>query len=171
MHINISSFIQSVRRNHALEHATIQILSSRKKYSFLAGYSDWHGFWVLGEVDTNDLLDATREALSRLKGGEARLAVHPNCGTNFSVSGLLAGSAAMLALAGADTSRKRLERFPLVISLVTLALIAAQPLGPKAQQHLTTCPQPGSLEIAGVQVVPVQFARMHRVLTAEAQEE
>lgn len=167
---SISSILHAIRRNHALEHATIQILSTRKKYSFLAGYSDWHGFWVLGEVDTLDLQNAAREALSRLKGGEVRLAVHPHCGTNLAVSGLLAGSAAMLAMAGANSSRKRLERFPLVVSLVTLALIAAQPLGPKAQQHLTTCPQPGNLEIAAVQVVPLQFARVHRVLTVGAQE-
>jgi len=170
MQKSISSVIQSIRRNHALEHATIQILSSRKKYSFLAGYSDWRGFWVLGEVDSLDLQNAAQEALARLKGGEARLAVHPHCGTNFAVSGLLAGSAAMLALAGANSTRKRLERFPMVISLVTLALIAAQPLGPKVQQHLTTCPQPGNMEIAGVQVVPLQFARVHRVLTTGARE-
>ena len=167
---SVSLILHSIRRNHALEHATIQILSARKKYSFLAGYSDWRGFWVLGDVDTLDLQNAAREALSRLKGGESHLAVHPHCGTNFAVSGLLAGSAAMLALAGANSSRKKLERFPLLISLVTLALIASEPLGPKAQQHLTTCPQPGSLEIAGVQVVPGQFTRAHRVLTVRVQE-
>ena len=166
---SVSLILHSIRRNHALEHATIQILSARKKYSFLAGYSDWRGFWVLGDVDTLDLQNAAREALSRLKGGESHLAVHPHCGTNFAVSGLLAGSAAMLALAGANNSRKKLERFPLLISLVTLALIASEPLGPKAQQHLTTCPQPGDLEIASVQVAPVQFARVHRILTNGSQ--
>lgn len=166
---SVSSILHSIRRNHALEHATIQILSARKKYSFLAGYSDWRGFWVLGEVDTLDLQNAAREALSRLKGGESHLAVHPHCGTNFAVSGLLAGSAAILALAGANSSRKKLERFPLLISLVTLALIASEPLGPKAQQHLTTCPQPGDLEIASVRVAPVQVARVHRILTNGSQ--
>jgi hypothetical protein len=170
MQRTISSILHSIRRNHALEHATIQILSSRKRYTFLAGYSDWRGFWVLGEVDIQDLQNAAMEALARLKGGEAGLAIHPHCGTNFAVSGLLAGSAAMLALAGAGTARKRLERFPMLISLVTLALIAAQPLGPKAQQHLTTCPQPGSLAIVSVQVVPLQSVKAHRVLTSGAQD-
>lgn len=165
-----SSIIHSIRRNHALEHATIQILSAKKRYSFLAGYSDWRGFWVLGEVDSLDLHSAAHEALARLKGGEARLAVHLHCGTNLAVSGLLAGSAAFLALAGADSTRKRLERFPLVISLVTLALVAAQPLGPKVQERLTTCPQPGALEIADVQVVPFKFIKVHRVLTSGARE-
>jgi hypothetical protein len=166
---SITEIIHAIRRNHALEHASLLVLAAKKGNRNLAGYSDWRGFWVLGEVDTEDLLAATQEALTRLKAGESRLAIHPNCGTNFAVSGVLAGSAAWLAMAGTGSGwKKKLERFPLVITLVTLVMILSQPLGPKVQSRVTTCPIPGKLQVVSVQQQSLRNTIAHRVLTKDA---
>ncbi len=167
---SITKVVHAIRRNHALEHASLQVLAANKGNRNLAGYSDWRGYWVLGEVDTEDLLSASQEALTRLKAGESRLAIHPNCGTNFAVSGILAGSAAWLAMAGSGNGwKKKLEHFPLVITLVTLVLILSQPLGPKVQSRVTTCPTPGTLQIVSIQKQTIRNTTAHRVLTKDAQ--
>lgn len=158
--------ISRIRRNHGLEHATLHVLSQSLPGRSLAGHSDAGGFWLLGEVSTEELRQAVEKARLRMLAGEENLAVHPNCGTNFVTSGILAASAAMLAMLGAGSSKRdRLERFPLVVSLATLALLAAQPLGLLAQQHITTSGRPGDMRV--VEIIPTRRGkvRAHRVLT------
>jgi len=61
-----------VRRNHALEHATIHVLVRRRrphKRLMVAGRSTDRGFFVYGAVDTDELHMAVSEALARLRGG------------------------------------------------------------------------------------------------------
>lgn len=143
--------LSRIRRNHALEHATLQILSRKNPALRMAGYSDTGGFWVLGDVPLEDLQQSVDEALQRLRAGEARLAIHPFCGTNFVTTGLVAGSFAWLGMLGTGRSaRARLDRWPLIISLVTMAMIMAQPLGPLVQANFTTDAQPGNLQITHI---------------------
>ena len=156
-----------VRRNHALEHATLQILSGRQPALGLAGSSDIGGFWVLGELDTQDLQEAVDEALVRLRHGESALAIHPNCGTNFAAAGVMAGGAAWLGMIGSGGSiRRRLERLPLIISLVTIVLVLAQPLGPILQAKVTTQAAPGNLKVTGITRFERGNMPVHRVTTA-----
>src|SRR5512147_3069088 len=90
--------ISRVRRNHALEHATLQIMARKRPTTIAAGYSDTSGFWVIGQVSTEDLEESIKEALARLHAGEHELAIHPNCGTNFVAAGAVAGSLAWLGM-------------------------------------------------------------------------
>jgi len=154
-----------IRRNHALEHATLQVLARRAPGRMLAGYSDASGFWIVGNVSTEDLLQAADEAVRRLRAGEHSLAVHPACGTNFVVSGLAAGSAAWLATLGGGSFRKKLDRWPFVVILVTLALILAAPLGPRLQAQVTTDAEIGGLQIAEIARYPRPRVTLHRVRT------
>ncbi len=155
-----------VRHNHALEHATLQVLAEKNPHLRMAGYSDPRGFWLLGEVSTAEVEEGAQQALDRLKGGESSLAVHPNCGTNLVTTGLLAGSFAWLGMLGAGhNSRDRAERLPLVISLVTLAMLVAQPLGPFIQQHVTTDAAAQGMEIVRVERSQRGEVPLHRVLT------
>ena len=55
------------RRNHGLEHATMNLLSKKKPGTF-AGHSDHKGFWIIGDVSTDLLLETVQEALTRMKG-------------------------------------------------------------------------------------------------------
>lgn len=158
--------VSRVRRNHALEHATLNVLAGKKKHPLLAGYSDFNGFWIMGDVDTQELQLAVDEALMRLRNGEADLSLNANCGTNFAVSGILAGTAAWLGMLGCESNwRRRLERLPVVISLITLVLIISRPLGMKIQAQYTTMPDPGSLQVVSIMIHDFKGLVIHRIRT------
>jgi len=158
--------ISRIRRNHGLEHATLHVLSKRHPGKKMGGYSDFNGFWLLGDLEEPEVYDAVGEALSRMKAGEGNLAVHPNCGTNFATAGSLAGLAGVMGMLGVGSrKRDKLERLPMVAVLATLALILAQPLGLNVQKHLTTSGEPGNLEV--IKVIPSQKGglKAHRIIT------
>src|SRR2546430_15176339 len=85
----------AVRQNHALEHATIVLLSKRFPDVRLAGVSSALGFFVFGDVPTEAILPAAQEALSLLRTTQPELAIHERCGTNLAVAGTLTGLAAL----------------------------------------------------------------------------
>jgi hypothetical protein len=157
--------ISRIRRNHALEHATINILSLRFPFRRLAGYSFPGGFYILGDISTEDLREAAVQALVRMNNGERNLAIHEHCGTNYVASGVVTGLLAWLGMAGAKRNRDKVERLPLIIALVTFGLIASQPLGPVIQERVTTSSDLEGLSI--VDVFPIVFGQfsLHRVIT------
>jgi hypothetical protein len=65
-----------------IEHATLTLLAERYPGRRLAGYSDPAGFSSLTDLPQPAVRRALTDALARLRAGEARLAVHPFCGTN-----------------------------------------------------------------------------------------
>jgi hypothetical protein len=155
-----------VRRNHALEHATLAVLTEKNPRLRMAGYSDPKGFWLVGEIETEQVDEAVHQALDRLRGGEHNLAIHPFCGTNLVTTGFLAGAFAWLGMLGAGrTSRDKFERLPLVISLVTLGMMVAQPLGPKVQERVTTSHDTQGMHVTSIERVKRGDVPLHRVLT------
>ncbi len=155
-----------IRRNHGVEHATLHTLSRRYPMQPIAGHSDSKGFWIIGDLPEGAVEAAAVEALHRLREGQRHLAVHPNCGTNFVTSGIFAGLAAWIAMAGSGTRlRERLERLPIAAALATLALILVRPLGGFLQQTVTTSGDPEGLEIVSVRVSRRGRMLAHRVST------
>jgi hypothetical protein len=156
-----------IRRNHALEHATIHLLSTRPRRAVLVGLSDTRGFLLLGEAATEEVEGAVYQALKRLQAGEDRLAVHPNCGTNLITGAALAGSASFLVTG--LTRRRRwtdwLDQLPLALLAATLGLILAQPLGPLLQRRITTEARLGNLQVTSVRRIRWRGLTLHRVLT------
>jgi hypothetical protein len=148
--------IRQVRRNHALEHATVHILSQRHPEVTLYARSQPSGLVVFGDLPTEEVARAVDEAVRRLRGGEHQLAVHPNCGTNLVTAGGLSGLAAVLALRAQQIGRKRrdlrqlLSSLPLVILSATAALLLAQPLGQTLQLTVTTEAEIGSLHVTEI---------------------
>lgn len=146
--MSMFDLIQAVRQNHALEHATIHVLSRCYPYVRLMGRSTPAGFYIYGPLDTQEVAGAASEALARLQQGEEHLAVHPRCGTNLAVTGVLAGSAAFVATLGRP--RSKLDRLPLALMAATLGAIAAQPLAQRVQENVTTTPDVEGLSIEDV---------------------
>jgi hypothetical protein len=162
-----TDLLSRIRRNHGLEHATLHVLAERMPSRSVAGHSNVTGFWILGDVTTAELSSAVQEALGRLQNGEHSLAIHPNCGTNFATSGVMAGLAASLAMFGAGRRfRDKLERVPLAVTLATLALIVAQPMGLKFQQNVTTSGYPDGLKVLEVRQANRGKVTAHRVITS-----
>jgi hypothetical protein len=79
---------------------------------------------------------------------------------------VLAGSVAAFSMFGAGKRwRDKLERVPMAITLATLALILAQPLGLLFQERFTTSGDPGNLEVVEIIRRPGGRVKVHRVLT------
>jgi hypothetical protein len=138
------------RRNHALEHATIHVLSRRVRGLSMAGRSDPNGFVLFGDTPTESIEQAVTDALSRMKRGESQLAVHPNCGTNLVTAGALTTLAAYIGTHGMKKGMN-VDRAAGTMTLMMLALMVAQPLGMSLQKHFTTEGEPGDLEVVTVE--------------------
>jgi hypothetical protein len=160
-------FLSRIRRNHALEHATIHVLSSQYPKTPLVGRSDSRGFYLSTDLSKEIIFEGTQTALLRLRSGEKHLALHPNCGTNLLTAGVLSGSAAFFSIQGSHNRRERLERLPLAIMSAIFGLVLAQPLGMRIQKYLTTDPNPGKLKIHSVEKIHTGKNSIYRVRTEE----
>jgi Domain of unknown function (DUF6391) len=136
-------FGRRIRQNHALEHATITILSGYVPELRVSARSNSRGFIIFGDVDLGQLRRSLDEALQRLQAGEAELAIHPNCGTNLVVGVSLF---AMGTLLGMTSSRARTRVTSTAFSSIA-GIMAARPLGQFVQKHVTTLP-----DLEGVRV-------------------
>ena len=161
----VKRLVNSVRRNHALEHATISVLLSRDGPMRVIGRASTDGFYIYGSIPTDRLREFADEALARLQRGESHLAVSPLCGTNIAVAGILAGLASYAAL---GTRRRPLEGLSRAIMGAIVAVIAAQPLGRLIQKHYTTSADVDGLRIVSVEPVGGRIAGVHKVRTASA---
>ncbi len=142
-----------LRQVHALEHATVWMLSAKSgnenhyDNETLGGLSTEQGFYLYGEVSRYDLQRAVKLALQRLKHGEWNLAVHPRCGTNLSVN--------MLLTAGLAFGVHLLLPRGLITQTIGLGLAAATAaqltpdLGSWTQKYITTS-IPFNLEVEGI---------------------
>lgn len=162
----LKSLVNSVRRNHALEHATISIMLSRHGPTRVVGRAVSDGFYIYGDIPTDRLRALADEALQRLQKGEAHLAVSPLCGTNIAVAGVLAGLGSYAALGGAG--RRKLGGVSGAIIAAMLAVLAAQPLGRLVQKHYTTSPDLEGVRIVSVKPGGGRRFRVHKVRTAAA---
>jgi hypothetical protein len=156
----------AIRRNHALEHATIHVLADRPTCRGVAGRSDWAGFTLYGQVSTADVVSAVGQALDRLRAGEEQLAVHPRCGTNLATGAVLIGLTSYASLRG--RKRSRAERALQWMVGIAAALFLARPLGVRVQESITTSPAVGSLRVVTVRRVERGSMIAHRIHTAQA---
>ncbi len=155
-------FLTALRQNHALEHATIAILTRNVGFNVrLVGQATTTGFYIYGDVPTDAIQEAAGEGLARLKQGERELALSPLCGTNISVAGVMAGIACFLALGGKSRGR----RLPLAILAATWAMLAAQPVGRLAQKHLTTSSELSNVSIKRITRRGTGTKMLHKVET------
>lgn len=156
----LADIVQRTRQHHAIEHATIHILSARHPERSFSGYSDPLGFTIYGDVDEHDVRRAVGDALLRLQAGERRLAIHPNCGTNLLTTAVAATAA---ALAGTVIVRKgRLERMAVSLALTLAAVAASRPLGFRLQEY-TTQANVADRWVAEIRLMQVGAARFLRV--------
>lgn len=151
----------AVKQNHALEHATIVLLSRKFPDVRLAGISFAAGFFVFGDLPTEAILPAAQEALNLLRTTSPELAIHERCGTNLAVSGLLTGLAAMTVA----RMRRPYNTANNVILASTAALILARPLGLTVQRYITTQTPNTSMTIEKVIPLTLFGTRAHFVST------
>lgn len=155
----LNDLIQNTRRNHALEHATVQLLIARLGPDLrVVGRASQNGFFLYGNLPADQVRACAHEALARLKAGEGYWAVTSLCGTNIATAGILAGLASSLVL-GAGKRRNLQGAMLAGMAAVTVA----QPLGRLIQRYITTSPDLEGTEIVSIESKP--GGHMHRVTT------
>jgi hypothetical protein len=161
-------FIGATRRNHALEHATLHVLSQKYPNRMLGGHSNPSGFFILGDVPLEAVADASTEALHRLRAGERQLAIHPGCGTNLATSALFGATLGWFAMRGARSTTERMLRLPFALTLAVLGMTLSRPLGPVLQQRITTDADLGPLRVTDVRHILRGRVSAHRVVTMDS---
>ena len=151
--------VRRTRQHHAIEHATLHVLSERYPKRTFAGYSDPVGFVVYGEVESYALQRAVADAMLRLKAGESHLAIHANCGTVLASTTLMTVMAALLGGVG----QRGLGRFTSMLMWVMGALVVSKPLGLRLQRF-TTLAEIADRWLVEVRPLPVGNVVLHRVV-------
>lgn len=150
-----------LRQVHALEHATIWVLSnldnitshqtlnyaSSKDNQTIGGLSTETGFYLYGEINPCMLKRAVNIALTRLKRGEWHLAIHPRCGTNSSVAMLL--TIGMTLTAHLLFPPEPIDRLIGLGLATTAASYLAPEIGMSVQKYITTA-IPFNLEVQDI---------------------
>ncbi len=132
-----------LRRNHALEHATINVLQQRYGVRRLAGLASEDGFLIRGWSDDRALSRAAGEALLRLQRGEHDLAVHRHCGTSQAVGNFLFAVLYLTVLLAGG----RLQLGAVMLGGAALLLISPY-LGMWIQRAFTT-----SIDVSDVMII------------------
>jgi uncharacterized protein DUF6391 len=151
----------ATRRNHALEHATIHMLARKYADKNLAGHSNPTGFFLFGDMSTDDIRSAIEEAMSRLRAGERELAIHPGCGTNLATSMVLPMTLASVPFQGTRSNR-RLLLIPVALMFAVFGYVLSKPLGPWLQRNVTTEADLGNLQVK--EIIPIRKG-VHRIIT------
>ncbi len=139
--------IDDVRRNHAIEHATVTLLLERGVSAPMGGYSIPQGFIVWSRAPWQDVSLSAQNALDLLKAGNPDLAISPYCGTNI-VTYALVGALAARIFSGRKKGFWAALRGG-VAALVAAALLG-RPLGRLLQRHFTTLPDVAEVEFTEV---------------------
>lgn len=144
---------KALRRNHALEHATINVIEERFGRTNLAGLAQPEGFIIRGGAPPELIASAAQEALARLRAGERHLAIHPRCGTTVVISQILMALGFLIVL----FVTRQLTWLPFLVGMLAAALLGPR-LSPILQRFVTTDAEMGTLAITGIEAAPVTNA-------------
>ena len=160
----IQDTIRRVRRNHALEHATVTLMLEEGVRGPLGGYSTPWGFFIVGDLSTEQLARIVDDALFSLNMGRSEMAISPHCGTNMAVAALFSGVLTRLILG--RSRQGRWKRLPLVLGAVVVGALLSKPVGNALQRRFTTLSEMDGLEIVSIRKTwPGEHPRLHRVIT------
>ncbi len=135
-----------VRKNHALEHATVNVIEEKYgERDDISGFAREDGFIIRGSLDPQELYDAAYEGLTRLKRGEYDLAIHPRCGTSILVGNFIFALLFLVLLIVTHTFSIWNVFFAFLFSAF-LGKIG----GEWVQRYFTTDPHVEDMEIIGI---------------------
>jgi hypothetical protein len=171
--------ISRLRRNHALEHATMHVLAERHQPFSAQGNSTFSGFHlnIYGPVSREEVAEAAAEAHKRLKAGEERLAIQPNCGTVLLTTATMATLAAQATFTLEQRRQKRsslspsvlVNALPSAVLAVAVSLIVSRPLGMAIQAAYTVEPDLRDLEIVSVRrAAPSAVTRLFQLMLGQS---
>ena len=138
---------KDIRRNHALEHATSNIL---EKYAgrtlSISGIAQKNGFIISGLRNPDLIFEAAQEGLRLLKQGECYLAIHGRCGTSIAIANFTAAVIFLLIL----ILTGYFSILSIIISLI-FANMLGRYLGTLIQKYFTTSCEVENMNIVGIE--------------------
>ena len=158
------TFINKVRRNHAIEHATVAVMAEQGLQGFIAGYATNNGFWLFSKAPKPEVKIATLNALERLYKGENSLSVSKNCGTNIALTVIMTDL--LFQLYRRITKSKSPDLGPRIL-IAAASIAISNPLGLKIQQYFTTLSDVKQVRIVGVDTYKLGKMFLHKVHTTE----
>lgn len=138
---------KNIRRNHAIEHATINVLEQIPGQQLnLSGLSQENGFYIAGIQNPEMVEDAAIRGLNLLKQGYCHLAIHRRCGTDIAITNFVTALIFLILL----FSTGMVSILNIVIALLLSNLISPY-LGEYVQKYFTTSCEVNNTEIVGLQ--------------------
>lgn len=135
----------ALRRNHALEHATINVIEERYGQQPLSGLAREEGFYIQGLAHPQLIREAAEEGLYRLMRGEKELVVHRRCGTSLTVANLLTAIVLIFLIWQTGNLNIFLVIFAILVSNITSPWV-----GRWVQKRITTSADVSGMYIQGV---------------------
>lgn len=131
-----------LRKNHAMEHATINVLEKDYGYNNLAGYAVEEGYYIIGMNNIINVEQAARKGLMLMKNGRKNLAIHRRCGTSLTVANFLSA----IIFLGLLIFTGYFSILSMIIAIVISQLVGPF-LGEIVQKKFTTTPEVEEMEI------------------------
>lgn len=144
---------KKLRKNHALEHATINVLEEKLgRKNIFSGYARENGFYVFGPVSVDEVLYSSIEGRERLINDEKNLAIHNRCGTSIAVATFLTFFTFLILLIVTGSIN---------IFLLLIAFLIGEILGPLlgkfTQAYFTTDTNVNDIKIIDVEYNPTNI--------------
>ena len=138
---------KNIRRNHAIEHATINVLEQSAGYQLnISGLSQENGFYIAG-IQNPEIVDgASIRGWNLLKQGNCQFAIHRRCGTDIAIANFVTALIFLILL----FSTKTVSILNIVIALLISNFISPY-LGEYVQKYFTTSCDVKNTEIVGLQ--------------------
>ncbi|MGB9750406.1 MAG: DUF6391 domain-containing protein [Caldisericia bacterium] len=144
---------KKLRKNHALEHATINVLEEKlRRKNIFSGYARENGFYVFGEASPDDVFTSSIEGRERLINGEKNLAIHNRCGTSIAVATFLTFITFLILLVITHT----INIFLLLIAFL-IGEIFGPALGKFTQEYFTTDSNVDDIKILDIEFNPTNI--------------
>lgn len=135
-----------VRQNHALEHATINVIEEKYGGVFnLSGYALEDGFIIRGSAPADMVQEAAIIGQKRLARGERFLAIHKRCGTSLAITNLISSVLFIILL----FKYGYFNLLNIFIAILTASLLGPF-LGKYVQLYLTTAQDVRNMEIINI---------------------
>ena len=150
------------RRNHAIEHATVSILTEQKVKSAVLGFAIPSGFLIYSKSNKDEIVSAANHGLKLMKSGVYEISISQFCGTNLVVAALLTGVSTVLL--GKILGKKSKNILNITNGFLLSALLS-KPIGRIVQKYVTTDPNVKNIQIENSRSLKVGTFYIHFIST------
>ena len=152
----------NIRRNHAIEHATVSILTEQISKSAVVGFAVPSGFIIYSKSGKDEILSAANNGLNLMKSGDSEISISQFCGTNLVVAALLTGVSTIIL--GKICGKKSKNILNIANGFVLSALLS-KPIGRIVQKYVTTDSSVQNIQIKNGRSLKIGSFYIHFIST------